>query len=69
MESVPMSERRQETGRGRREVLRLAGLGAVGGVAGLVAPGGKAEAATSTPPPRGYRVTEHVETYYRLARF
>ncbi len=66
-----MSERRQETGRGRREVLRLAGLGAVGGAAGLVAPGRKAEAATPAPTPTsgGYRVTEHVETYYRLARF
>lgn len=64
-----MSERKQETGRGRREVLRLAGLGAVGGAATLVVPGRKAEAAAPTPASSGYRVTEHVETYYRLARF
>lgn len=64
-----MSERKQETGHGRREVLRLAGLGAVGGAAGLVVPGRKAEAAAPPPPSGGYRVTEHVETYYRLARF
>jgi hypothetical protein len=63
-----MSERKQDTGRGRREVLRLAGLGAVGGAAGLVTPARKAEAAAA-PTTGGYRVTEHVETYYRLARF
>lgn len=64
-----MSERKQETGRGRREVLRLAGLGAVGGAAALVVPGRKTEAAAPTSASSGYRPTEHVETYYRLARF
>ncbi|MBF2761410.1 MAG: hypothetical protein ISN28_14325 [Ectothiorhodospiraceae bacterium AqS1] len=24
---------------------------------------------TDTPPSRGYRVTEHIDRYYRLARF
>lgn len=57
----------------RRDFLKLAGIGAgVAGAAsiGLAAP--KAKAAAAKPEGErtaGYRESEHVKTYYRLARF
>lgn len=57
----------------RREFLKLAGLGA--GVAGAAAIGigtPKAQAVTGKPAGQqeaGYRESEQVKTYYRLARF
>lgn len=56
-------------GSGRRELLKLAGLGAVAGAAAVVSPKGRAEAAENRPSARGYRETAHVKTYYELARF
>ena len=55
---------------GRREFLKLAGIGAAtGGVA--LALGQDTAAAKDVPSKTsaGYRETEHVETYYKLARF
>jgi hypothetical protein len=55
----------------RRSFMRLAGLGA--SVAGASIGLGAAEARASEAPPTGehggYRETEHVQTYYRMARF
>lgn len=55
---------------GRRELLKLAGLGgAAAGMVALVAPAERAEASEVQPSRRGYRETAHVKTYYELARF
>ena len=54
----------------RRSFMRLAGLGA--GVAGASIGLGAAEAnasEASAAAPGGYRETDHVKTYYRMARF
>ncbi len=55
----------------RRSFMRLAGLGA--GVAGASIGLGASEASASAPAAttehQGYRETEHVQTYYRMARF
>lgn len=54
----------------RRDLLKLAGLGGVAGAALVVTSGGKAEAASETVRKNsGYRETEHVRTYYELAKF
>lgn len=54
----------------RRSFLRLAGLGSVAGGAALVAGQGAAEAETAADDKdRLYKETDHVKTYYRLARF
>ncbi len=61
------SERKRST-KGRRDFLKLAGVGAV--AAGMSAVGGKAEAGTAGEARgSGYRVTEHVRKVYELARF
>ena len=53
----------------RRDFLKLATLGTVLGGAAMAA-GGTAQAATSAKPKSGgYRETDHVKTYYDLARF
>ena len=53
----------------RRDFLKLATVGTVLGGAAIVA-GGKAEASTpAQSESSGYRVTEHIKTYYNLARF
>ncbi len=54
----------------RRDLLKLAGLGGVSGAALLATSGGKAEASAEAGRKHsGYRETEHVRTYYELAKF
>ena len=67
-----MSKRKEEIAVGRRDFFRKAGLGA--GAAGAAAVGlasGTAQAKTADPADRqgGYQESEHVKTYYKLARF
>lgn len=57
------------TGTGRRDFLKMAGLGTVAGGAALVVAKDEAEASELETSGRGYRETDHVRTYYRLARF
>jgi hypothetical protein len=65
-----MSETKQNSRRGRREFLKLASLGTITGGAFLAMGGKPAEAEEKKPEQGGgYRETEHVKTYYRLARF
>jgi hypothetical protein len=55
---------------GRREFLKLAGIGAVSGGAALAI--GQEDTEAKEAPSKtsaGYRETEHVKTYYELARF
>lgn len=59
---------------GRRAFMRSATLGAAAGataVGAAVVQPRKAEAATPLPSGdgRGYRETDHVKTYYKLARY
>ena len=55
---------------GRREFLKLAGIGAATGGAALALGQESAEAKdASSETSAGYRETEHVKTYYELARF
>ena len=62
---------------GRREFLKRAavtgGAVTVAAAAGAAAAGTDAPAAAdildATPQSRGYRMTDHIERYYRLARF
>jgi hypothetical protein len=70
---MTMRKEQEARERGRREFLRLAGLGA-GAAAGIVASavaGREAEAAepAGEAQGRGYRETPHVKRYYELARF
>ncbi len=54
----------------RRDLLKLAGLGSVTGAALVATSAGTAGAATETDrKDSGYRETEHVRTYYELAKF
>ena len=54
----------------RRSFLKLAGLGTVAGGAALVAGKGTAEAGLAADDKdRLYRESDHVKTYYDLARF
>ncbi len=54
----------------RRDLLKLAGLGGVTGAALAAASTGTAEAAAKVDrKDSGYRETEHVRTYYELAKF
>ncbi len=53
----------------RREFLKLATVGTVLGGAAL-ATGGKAQAAVASENPgNAYRESDHVRTYYKLAKF
>ena len=62
---------------GRREFLKRAAV--TGGTVTVAAAAGTAAAGTdepaaadvldTTPQSRGYRMTDHIERYYRLARF
>jgi anaerobic selenocysteine-containing dehydrogenase len=62
-----------KTGNGRRDFIKLAGLGAAAGSAGLVAAVAPAAAAAAEATPAGakpgYRETDHVKKAYELARF
>ena len=65
-----MSE--QKTKLGRREFLTKAAVaGSAAGVAAVVLSQGtaKASVASESPQGAGYRETQHVKTYYELARF
>lgn len=54
----------------RRSFLKLAGAGAVTGGAVLVGGKGVAEASTTADEKGGsYKQTDHIKTYYDLARF
>ncbi len=65
-----MRREKRASGQGRREFLKLAGLGAVVGTVAAVAGERPAEAAGSAgAPASGYRLTEHVKKAYELARF
>ncbi len=62
-------ERGEQSAADRRDFLKLATVGTVLGGAAIVT-GGKVEAAApATPEGGGYRETDHVKTYYKLARF
>ncbi|MSO93181.1 MAG: formate dehydrogenase [Rhodospirillales bacterium] len=66
-----MKDRKETTPLRRREFLRVAGLasGALGAAAVAGAPdAAKAAAAPDGRKTSGYRETDHVKTYYRLAR-
>lgn len=56
----------------RRNFLLALGLGGLGAatarVAGKRAPTEPAQADAAVPAPKGYHLTEHVNTYYRKAR-
>jgi anaerobic selenocysteine-containing dehydrogenase len=64
-----MTTKREGASDARRDFLKLAGLAAVGG--GAMAATGEPAAAASAPEggTSGYRETDHVKTYYKLARF
>lgn len=65
-----MKSRRDSQNVARRDLLKLAGLGGVAGAAAMAAPGGEAGAAVEEGrKASGYRETEHVRTYYELAKF
>lgn len=65
-----MKRRKETQDVARRDLLRLAGLGGVAGAAAIATSGRKAEAAVETGgKSAGYRETEHVRTYYELAKF
>ena len=64
-----MSEKAEKLKTDRRGFLKFAGLGAVAGGATLAA-GEVASAETAVHPENsGYRETDHVRTFYDLARF
>jgi len=65
-----MKTRKEKQRVARRDLLKLAGLGSVAGAAAIAKSAGKAEAAAEVDAKSsGYRETEHVRTYYDLAKF
>lgn len=64
-----MSDKAEEGRSGRRDFMKLAGLSMVTGGAFLALERKPAEAAAATGRAAGYSETEHVRTYYQLARF
>ena len=66
-----MSDRKNQTQEkptlGRRAFIRRTGLGA--GALGVAAIAGGRPAPAADAKPEGYRETEHVKTYYKLAKF
>ena len=65
-----MKEKCDRANADRRSFLKLAGIGAVTGGAALVSGKGVAEASTTADDTgRLYKQSDHVKTYYRLARF
>lgn len=61
--------REKSAGTGRRDFLKLAGLGTLAGGAAIATTGNTAEAAETGVEGAGYQETDHVRTYYKLARF
>lgn len=61
--------RENSAGTGRRDFLRMAGLGTLAGGAALATGKSTAEAAETGAKGTGYQETDHVRTYYKLARF
>lgn len=53
----------------RREFLKTAGVVGVASAAAAVATASEASAETPDNSANGYRETEHVKTYYELARY
>ncbi len=65
-----MTDKTQAKAAGRRDFLKLAGLGTLAGAAvAVTAPAEQAEAAEAERAGGGYRETEHVKKAYELARF
>jgi len=66
-----MGKQKKEATSNRRDFLKAAGVGTLAGTAALVSAAGKpAEAAGKRADGSlGYRETDHVKTYYKLARF
>lgn len=65
-----MKTRKDEQRLARRELLKFAGLGSVAGAAAIAAGAGQSESASAAEEKSsGYRETEHVRTYYELAKF
>ena len=65
-----MSAKKEKQRVARRDLLKFAGLGGVAGAAAIATSAGKAEAASiKDVKSSGYRETEHVRTYYDLAKF
>ena len=54
---------------GRRDFLKLAGVGTVAGGTALLAGRPAKAAAADGPEGRGYRKTKHVKQYYDLVKF
>jgi hypothetical protein len=61
--------KKPDKGTDRRDFLKMAGLGTVAGGAALVVAKDEAKADEIGAAGQGYRETEHVSTYYKLARF
>ncbi|CAO3419990.1 formate dehydrogenase [Azospirillum endophyticum] len=60
----------KNTSLARRDLFRVAGVGALGAVAaGVTATGGPAEAAPAETTSTGYRETDHVRKVYEVSRF
>jgi hypothetical protein len=68
MESQMAKKSEQKDVAPRRDFLKLATLGTLLGGASVVT-GGKVQAAAEVKTASGYRETDHVKTYYDLARF
>jgi hypothetical protein len=64
-----MAKGNDKVAAGRRDFLKLAGVSAVTGTAAVAAGTATAEAAAPVEGGSGYRETDHVKTYYKLARF
>ena len=65
-----MREQKKERRIGRRDLLKLAGVGGLAGAAAVAGTKREASAAAEQAPRGGgYRETDHVKTYYRSARF
>lgn len=65
-----MKEKKEQTVTDRRSFMKMAGIGAVAGGAALVS--GKTPAAAELAEEnsgRLYKETDHIRTYYELARF
>ena len=66
-----MRESKEDKRMARRELFKLAGLGSVAGVAAIAGATREAKAASDGDAEKGagYQETDHVKTYYTLAKF